>query len=121
MRFELVDVLVEWLSGINLVLDAVEARHHHGRKSQIGIAGWIWRAELEAFGLRALRINGDAHRSRAIALRISEVDRRFVTGDQALVRVCFRPSECYDCRGVLSQTSRIPRRHLRKPAIALAP
>jgi hypothetical protein len=34
-----VDVLVQRLARIDLVLDAVEARHHHGREAQVAVAG----------------------------------------------------------------------------------
>src|SRR2546422_7711434 len=62
--FEFVKVLVERLAGVDLVLDAVEARHHHGCKSKIGVARWVRRAELKPPGLGALGINGDRKSTR---------------------------------------------------------
>ena len=39
LGLEVVDVLVEWLAGADLVLDAVEDGHEHGREEQVGIGG----------------------------------------------------------------------------------
>src|SRR5271169_966360 len=37
LRRQVVEVLVDGWAGIELILDAVKARHQHGRKSEIGI------------------------------------------------------------------------------------
>src|SRR5262245_58923644 len=36
-----VDILVQRLAWIKTVLDAIEPSHKHGRKGEVGIAGWI--------------------------------------------------------------------------------
>ncbi len=46
---KLKDVFVERTSRIDFVLDAVESGHEHGRISEIRIARWIGRTELEPF------------------------------------------------------------------------
>ena len=62
-----VDVLVERLARVDLVLDAVEAGHEHGREGEVAVAGRVRRAELDALGLRAGRVHRDADRRRAVA------------------------------------------------------
>src|SRR5436190_23124944 len=52
LRFEIVDVLVERLTRINLVLYAVETSHGHGSKREVRIARRIRRTELDALCLR---------------------------------------------------------------------
>src|SRR5207249_10259735 len=59
------------LSRIELVLDAVEARHQHGGKAEIGIAQRIGEADLDALGLRVGGV-GNAAGGRAVARRVSE-------------------------------------------------
>ena len=50
---QVVNVLVERLAGIDLVLDAVDHRHQHGRERQVRIAARVGAAELDALGLGA--------------------------------------------------------------------
>src|SRR5450432_4761435 len=44
---QVVDVLVERLAGVDLVLDAVEAGHQHGREGQVRVGRRVGAAELE--------------------------------------------------------------------------
>src|SRR5438128_2442452 len=84
---QLVEVLVDRLTRIDLVGDPVEPRHQARRERQIRVAGVIGGAELDALGPFGLRIDGDPHARRAVALAIDEIDRRLVARHQSLVRV----------------------------------
>src|SRR5712691_4647388 len=65
---ELVQVLVDRCRRLDLLPDPIESRHQQRRKREIGIARWIWRAELDALRLRARRVHRDATDRRPVAL-----------------------------------------------------
>src|SRR5262249_56024720 len=85
-RRQVVEVLVDGGAGIELVLDAVETRHQHGGKGEVGIGERIRIAHLDAlaFGRGG---EGDAASGRAVAHRIGEQDRRLEARHQPLVGV----------------------------------
>ena len=50
LGLEVVDVLIERLARPQLVLDAVEDGHEHGRKKQVGIGGAVGRRGTRSAG-----------------------------------------------------------------------
>ena len=54
------------LTGVNLVLDAVQARQDHGGEGQVGVAGGVRRAELDALGFRVVGVGGNPYGRRAV-------------------------------------------------------
>src|SRR6267143_2243760 len=95
-RLQLVQVHVHWLGRLDLVLDAVETGHQQGCEGQIRVAGRIGRPELDALGLRRLRVHRDTADRRTVALRVHEVDRRLVARHQPAVAVRRRRRERED-------------------------
>src|SRR5262249_24282687 len=49
-RRQFVEVLIHWLAGIDLILNAIQTRHHHRGKGQIGIGGRIGRTIFNGLG-----------------------------------------------------------------------
>ncbi len=64
---QVVEILVHRRARIELVLDAVEARHQHRRESQVRVGERIGEADFDALGLRVGRygMRHDAERLRA--------------------------------------------------------
>ena len=90
----------------------------HRREREVRVARRIGATELDALGLRALRVQRDAHRRRTVALRVHEVDRRFVAGHEPLVRVRGRRGEREDRRRVREQPADVPARHVGQTGVA---
>ena len=118
LRRQVVEVLVDRVRRLDPVLHAVEAGHQHRREGQVRVARRVGAAELEALGLRALRVERDAHARRAVALAVHEVDRRLVAGHQPLVGVRRRRGEGEDRRGVGEQAADVPAGHVGQPGVA---
>ena len=76
--------------------------HQHRRERQVRVAARIRAAELDPLGLGAGAVHRDAAGRRAVALRVGQVDRRFVARHQPLVAVGRRVGEGQDRRGVLA-------------------
>ena len=55
---KVVEILVERLARVDLVHDAIEARHQHRREGQVRIAGGIGEADFDALGLGAGEYTG---------------------------------------------------------------
>lgn len=55
---ELVEVLVDRLGGLDLVLDAVQAREEEGGEGEVRVRGRVRGAELDALGLRVGTVIG---------------------------------------------------------------
>ena len=70
-----------------------------------------------AFGVVGHR---DAQRGRAVAVRVGQVDRGFVAGDQALVGVGGRVGEGAQGLGVLHDAADVVHGHLGEAAVAVA-
>ncbi len=66
-RRQFVQIFVEWIAGIDPVLDPIEAGKQKRRKGEIGIRGGIGRAKLDSFRLGAGRIRGNADRGGTVA------------------------------------------------------
>ena len=84
---EVVDVLVERLAGPELVLDAVEDGHQHGREEQVGIGGAVGPAILDPPAPGAGAVDRDADDGGAVAAAVRDLGRGLEAGDQALVAV----------------------------------
>jgi hypothetical protein len=86
-RAEIVDVHIQRITGVNLVLDAVEPGAEHGGKGQVGVRGGIRAAELQTLGLGIVPREGNPHGSGAVALGVSQVHRSLKPRHQTLVGV----------------------------------
>ena len=104
LRRQVVEVLVHRRAGIDLVRDAVEARHQHRREGEIGVGRRVGEAHLDALGLRVRRPRNTA-RGRAVARRIGEQHRRLVAGHEPLVAVGRRVGEAVQRLGVLDDAA----------------
>jgi len=51
---QLIQIAILRTTRIDLVGDTVQASHEDGGESQIRVACWVWRAELNTFGFGAL-------------------------------------------------------------------
>src|SRR5947209_19531245 len=103
-RLQLIQVLVDWLAGVDFVGDAVEAGHQARREGEIGVARVVRRPELDSLGTFGLRVHPDADAGRAVALAVDEIDRRLVAWHQALVGVGGRRDDGQPRWGVLEDT-----------------
>ena len=77
LRAQVVDILVERLTGIDFVFDAIQSSHHHRCECHVRIAARIGRAELDALGFGRRRIHRDAAGCRTIAPRVGKIHRSF--------------------------------------------
>ena len=88
---EVVDVHGHRIRAGQLVLDPLEAGGQHDREGQVGIAGGVREAQLDAGGdLLAGLVHRDADGRRPVALGPGDVDGRLVAGHQAPVGVVGR-------------------------------
>ena len=75
-----------WGTDLDLIdAHAIQPGGHQRAKGEIGVGRGVGAAELDALGLGVGAVHRDAHGRRPVALRVDEVDRRLVTGDQAPV------------------------------------
>jgi hypothetical protein len=118
-RRQVIEVLVHRLARVDLVLDPVEAGHQQRRIAQVGVGHRVGEAEFHALGLVA-RTVGDAARCRAVARRIGQQHRRFITRDQALVAVGGRVGEGVQRLGVLDDAADEIEAHVGQAGIAVA-
>ena len=87
-RREFEDVLLRRRAERVLALDAFEAGGEHHGEREVGVAGGVRRAVLDARAdLLAGLVLGHADEVAAVAARPRQVHRRFVAGDEALVAV----------------------------------
>src|SRR5262249_33197421 len=97
----------------------VQARHQESGEGQIWVAGWIRRAELDPLGLWIIRVHGDTHGSRAVALREDQVYGRLIAWNQAAITVGPRSTQCKHCGRMGQQAADEAARHLGEASIAL--
>ena len=107
VRRQLVQVLVHRLVRLDLVLDAVDAGHQHGRERQVRVGRRVRHPELQALGLGVRAGDRDAHAGRPVALGVDQVDRRLVAGHQAVVGVHRRVGEREQRGCVLEQAAHV--------------
>ncbi len=85
-RRQIVEVLVGGIAGVDLVLDAVQARHQQCGEAQVGVGGRVREARFDTASLGAGHV-GNADRGGAVARRVGQHHRCFETRDQTLVGV----------------------------------
>ncbi len=78
---------------MNLVLDAIDHRHHQRREGQIRIRTWIRATEFNPLRLGTGAVHRNPTCRRTIALRVRQIHRRFIAGHQPLVTVGRRIGE----------------------------
>src|SRR5262249_10244444 len=116
----LVDVTVERLTRADLVLNAVDHGHQHGRPCQIAVAARIRTTEFEAPGLRTLRVHRDPNRRGTISGRQREIYWRFEPRNETAVGVRGRRCEREERRRVLQQAAGCVKTDLAQSGIAVA-
>ena len=87
-------------------------------KPQVRVQAWVKRSEFDALRLWRCRIHRNTACRRAVATGVREVDGRFKSGNQALVRVGCRGDDRRQRRTVLDQSADVPQRRLRESGIA---
>jgi hypothetical protein len=119
LRRQIVEVLVHGIAGMDLVFDAVQARHQHRREGEVGVGRGIGEADLDAF---ALRRGGkrDTAGSRTVARAVGEQNRSFVAGHQTLVAVGRGVGEGIQRLGVFDDAADVIERHLREVGVSVA-
>src|SRR5437667_5774245 len=118
-RLQVVQVYVHRLRRLDLVLDAVEAGHQQRGEREVRIRRRIRRPELEPLGFRRRRIHRDAADRRAVALRVDQVDRRFIARHQTPVAVRRGCREGEQRRRVLDQPADVPARRIGNQRVAV--
>ncbi len=104
---------------MDLVLDAVQARHHHGSKRQVGVGGGIREAYFDAATLGA-GYPGNPDGSGAVAGRVGQHYRCFEAGYQALVAVGGGVGEGVQGTGVLDDAADVVQSSFRQAAVLVA-
>ena len=89
-------------------------------KVRYGLHAGVGAAELDALGLRVLRVHGDTAAGRAVAGRHAEVDRGLEARDQAAVGVGRGRGEAEDGRGVLENAADGVQAQFAEARVALA-
>ena len=104
---EVVQVLLDRLRQRQVVLDAVEPGAQHDREGQVGVAGRVRAAQLDARRLPPLRAyRRDANQRRAVGVRPADVDGRLEAWHQPAVGVDQRRED----RGHAARVVRAARR-----------
>ena len=94
--------------GVDLVLDAVETGHQERGIAEVGIAGGVGVAQLEAAQLRGLGVRRNANDGAAVGRGVTDGDGGLETGHQTLEGVGGRVGEGAQSRNVLQQTAHEP-------------
>ena len=89
-------------------------------EGQVGVAGRIRVAHLDALGLRARRVHRDAAGRRAVAARVGQVDRRLEARHEPLVGVRRRVRERRERPRVLQDAADVAQAQLREAGVAVA-
>ncbi len=98
-----VDAGIHGLAGLDLVANAVQQGHHHRGEGQIAVAGRVGATELQALGLGAVAVHGDADGRGAVLGGVGQVYRGLVAGHQPPVGVGTGGGEGQHRGGVLEQ------------------
>ena len=115
---QLVEVLVDGLTGLDAVTDAVDARHEDGGEAQVRVRGGVRHPVLHPLGLGGGARDRDANAGRAVASRVDQVDRRLEAGDQAVEGVHRWVGEGQQRRGVSQDPADVPAGEVRELAVA---
>ena len=116
---QLIEVLVNGLVRLDLVDDSIQTRHHLRREGEIGIAGRVRGAELDALCLRVGTRDRDTDGRGAVTGRVDEVYGRFETLHQAVVAVEAGVCEGEQGWGVLEDSPDVPASNVGESAVAL--
>src|SRR5258706_10918449 len=81
---QFIEISILRLTRIYFACNTIQTCHEDRRKGEIGIAGWVGCAEFNTFGFGAFGGRDTADR-RTIALRVSDINRGFVTGHKASI------------------------------------
>ena len=96
---------------MNLVLNTVEAGHHHRREGEVGIGHRIGEANLESASFGA-RVVGNPNRCRTIACRVRENRRCLEARYESLIAVRRWVGERAKRFGVLDDTTDVIKRRV---------
>ncbi|ABA50095.1 hypothetical protein BURPS1710b_2769 [Burkholderia pseudomallei 1710b] len=118
-RRQVVQVLVRGLARMDLVLDAVETRHHQRREAQVRVRHRVREARFDAAALRVRHVR-NADRRRAVARRVGELHGRFEVRHETLVRVRRRVRDRVQRARVLDDAADVEERRLRQARVAVA-
>ena len=106
---------------MNLVLDAVDAGHQHGRERQVRVARRIREPHLHPIRHRIAALHiGDADGSGSIARRIGQQHRRLEARHQPLVGIGGGVGKGVDGAGVLDDAADVVERRLGEAGVAIA-
>src|SRR2546427_2897408 len=75
MRFEIIHVLVDRWTWINLILDPIQSGHQHRGEGIVRIAGRVWEANFDPLGLRIRGIHRNPNARTPVPTGIGQVDR----------------------------------------------
>src|SRR6185295_6943661 len=115
-RLEVIQVLVRGVAGMDLVLDAVEAGHHHGGERKVRIVARVREAHFDTARLRVGN-PGNTNRCRPVARGVREHDGSLESGYQALVAVGSSVREGIDGLRVLDDATDVVQRGLGESAV----
>src|SRR5882672_3404936 len=116
---QVVQVLIDRIARMDLVLHAVQSRHHHRGESEIGIACGVRESNFDTARLRAV-YERDAHCRRAMTCGTSEVDWRLESRHEALVGVGTGVGDRIERLGPLDIPADIVNSELGQPGITVA-
>src|SRR5437867_11280266 len=120
MRFEIIHVLVDWWTWINLILDPIQSGHQHGGEGIVRVAGRVWEANFDPLGLWIRGLNRNPNASTAVPTGISQVDGCLEAGRQPLVRVRRRIGDRRQGQRMLEDSADVPEAELGGPGIFFA-
>src|SRR5678815_930063 len=116
-RTHLVDVLVDGRAGVALLIDAIQARPKHDGECEIRIARRIGHAELNP--RRGTAAGRYAYEWTAIPRRPGNRRRRFISRDEALVRIHQWVGDGAECLRVTQKAANVVKTRTAQFAFAL--
>lgn len=119
-RWEVVEVFIDGLAGIDLVFDAIEAGHEDGGEGEVGIGGRIGGAEFDASGGGAGAVGGDAADGGAVAGGVGEDDGCLESRDEAFVGIIGGIGEGAEGGGVFEDAADVVQAEVTEAGVAIA-
>src|SRR3569833_550544 len=116
LGLEVVQVLVRRIAGMDLVLNAVEARQHHGREGEVRVCAGIREAHFDTSGFR-VRHERNADRSGSVARGVREHHGSLEARDEALVAVGARVGEGVERLRMLDDAANVVERGVGKTTV----
>ena len=117
---ELVPGCIGWIAGIEPVLDSIEAGEQERGERDVRIRCGVRRAELDSLRFRIRGVSWNADGGGTIPRGISEVDRCFESGDEALVTVRSRVRDASERGRVFQNSANEKERHIAQPGVTVA-